>query len=685
MAGIATGWMCNVDTLYIFSVFMASVILLGYGMVATASKWTFGVGAMLMMFSLGLYAENEQALEKALQWKGEKSEYTATLVEMPAVRGTNVKVLASVESKSDTVSCDERTNGLVYLYFARTVDSEQLSAGDVVSLEATIISPKNQGNPAEFDIENYYYVKGVSGTAYVAGRKWELKPEKKSTLRVSALKLRARAIALYQRLGFEKEQLSLLSALTLGERRDFPKELKERYSAAGASHVLALSGLHLGVLYMLLAFVLPQRGRNLFYGIFRESAIVVALWGFAFVAGLSPSVVRSATLFTLISLGRLLGNGVSSVNSLSFAAIVMLLFSPHLLYDVSFQMSFAAVLAILLLAPPIQERLCLYNRGWLYSYVANLFILSFVAQVGVLPFVWYYFGMFPVYFLLTNIVVVPLSFVVIMLVAVMWLVMPLPLLQQGIVWLLVLVVDFMNSCVAGIASLPGASLVLPSVGAWGAVCVAIVMLLFVVALLYRRKWMLLLSCCGVVALVVVYLFGLKSADKGDYMIIYNNRKNPLLHLVYEGRGNYLVSTVPQLDAEYEYVSKPFLQQKNLAVPQWADWEYGDSVLQYNEGLFEFNGVSVRLLDNDLWHDNESAEPVDVLVLCRGFLGRINKLVEIYPARCVVVDASLYKRSRERIKREYAELGIDVVDISQTGAMKLVVSGESFELQPMKSK
>ena len=269
MAGIATGWMCNVDTLYIFSVFMASVILLGYGMVATASKWTFGVGAMLMMFSLGLYAENEQALEKALQWKGEKGEYTATLVEMPAVRGTNVKVLASVESKSDTVSCDERTNGLVYLYFARTVDSEQLSAGDVVSLEATITSPKNQGNPAEFDIENYYYVKGVSGTAYVAGRKWELKPEKKSTLRVSALKLRARAIALYQRLGFEKEQLSLLSALTLGERRDFPKELKERYSAAGASHVLALSGLHLGVLYMLLAFVLPLRGRNLFYVIFR--------------------------------------------------------------------------------------------------------------------------------------------------------------------------------------------------------------------------------------------------------------------------------------------------------------------------------------------------------------------------------------------------------------------------------
>ena len=685
MAGIVVGWVCNINILYILSVFMPSVLLLSLGMMRFAPKWMFGVGAMLLMFAVGFVAENRQACEKAPQWNGEKNSYTAHLVEMPAVRGTNVKVLAELVSNSDTVAADERTQGAVYLYFPRTVETELLSAGDVLAFEASISSPENRGNPAEFDVKGYYYIKGVSGTAFVPDRKWRKLPAEKKSLQIYALELRSKAIALYGRLGFKDESLALLSALTLGEKRDFPKELKESYSMAGASHILAMSGLHLGILYMLLAFLLPVRNRRLVYRFLCELAIIVVLWGFAFVAGLSPSVVRAATLFTLMSAGRLLGYDVSSLSSLSFAAIVMLLFSPHLLFDASFQMSFAAVLSILLLAPPLRDLLGVYKHGAVYGYVVNILVLSVTAQVGVMPFVWYYFGVFPVYFLLTNLFVVPLAFVVIILVVLVWLLIPVPLLQQGVAWLLAFVVDVMNAGVKGVAVLPGASFTLPSLDVFGAFCVAVLVILFLMALFGRRLWLAVFTLCFTALFVGMCLCRGNETDKGDYMIIYNNRKNPLVHLVYEGDANYLVSTVPQLDAEYEYVSMPFLQRESLSAPQWVSYGYGDSIVQYNDGLFVFDGIKVKMLDSPHWQEKEDTEPVDILVLCRGFLGRINKLVNVYPASCVVVDASLYKHSRERIKREYSQLGIDVVDIARVGAVKVVVANGNIDLIPMKGK
>ena len=685
MAGIVAGWVCNINILYILSVFIPSVLLLLFGMMRFAPKWMFGVGAMLLMFAVGFVIENRQACEKAPQWSAKKNNYTAHLVEMPAVRGTNVKVLAELVAKIDTVAADERTQGAVYLYFPRTVETEQLSAGDVLAFEASVSSPENSGNPAEFDIEKYYYIKGVSGTAYVPDRKWRKLPVEKKTLQICALELRSKVVALYERLGFEDESLALLAALTLGEKRDFPKELKDSYSMAGASHVLAMSGLHLGILYMLLTFLLPVRNGRFAYRFLRELVIIIVLWGFAFVAGLSPSVMRAATLFTLMSAGRLLGYDVSPLSSLSFAAIVMLLFSPHLLFDVSFQMSFAAVLSILLLAPPLRDLLGVYKHGAVYGYVVNILVLSVTAQVGVMPFVWYYFGVFPVYFLLTNLFVVPLAFVVIILVVLVWLLIPVPLLQQGVVWLLAFVVDVMNAGVKGVAVLPGASFTLPSLDVFGAFCVAVLVILFLMALFGRRLWLAVFTLCCTALFVGMCLCRGNETDKGDYMIIYNNRKNPLVHLVYEGGANYLVSTVPQLDAEYEYVSMPFLQRESLSAPQWASYGYGDSIVQYNDGLFIFDGIKVKMLDSPHWQENEKAEPVDVLVLCRGFLGRINKLVNVYPASCVVVDASLYKHSRERIKREYSQLGINVVDIAQVGAVKVVAANGNIDLTPMKGK
>lgn len=684
MLGIVVGWFFSVNIQYVLALSAVALVATLAGLHPKASRSLFGVSAMAVMFLLGVFVEHCQSEKMRPQWSGEKQNYLATLLEVPALRGTNAKVLAHVTLCDTAVLCNVRHSGDVYLYFQRTVDTDLLQVGDNITFETVINPPANAGNPAEFDVENFYYIKGITGTAYLWDGTWACLSRSQPGIVASALHKRGELISQYQSSGFENEGLALLSALTLGEKRDLPQELKENYSAAGVGHLLALSGLHLGVLYVLIVFIIPLRGGNRWWWFARELVVVSLLWAFAFVAGLSPSVVRAAILFTLISLGNSLGQSSSSLNSLSFAAVVMLLFSPHLLFDVGFQLSFAAVLSILLLAPPMQRLMKLDERGTLYKYIANLFILSIAAQVGTFPLVWYYFGAFPLYFLLTNIFVVPLAFLVILLALLFWLLF-LPILREPVAWLLEKLLEFMNFVVNSIAGLPGASCQLPALELSGAVCLAAFMLFALWALLQKRwRALALVSACGLL-FALFFVPVTEKNDDTDYLLVYNNNKNPLLHAVSGCGVNYLLSTVPQLDAEFENVSTPYVNRERLQQPLWADVGYCDSLLVRSWDKVSFSGFVLGVVDNDIWQESLYSQPVDALLLCRGFKGGVAELLDVYPTECLLLDGSLYKHSRKRILRECAQLGVGVVDISQSGAVKIIPGTDSFELEFVRGK
>ncbi len=685
MVGIALACSLRMSSAVILSLAALSLFVLLCGLLHKASKWLFGAGVSLFMFAAGAYVEYKQHDAMLPQWESGTRMYEAQLLEVPVHKGTSTKVLAKVVDADSARVDGSRREGDVYLYFPRSVEGDALEVGDILRFKAEVRPPANGGNPAEFDIENFYYIKGITGSAYVWGDAWEHIACGEKTLAMRALFMRERVVEQYRRLGFEGDGLSLLSALTVGEKRDFPQELKESYTAAGASHILALSGLHLGIIYMLLSFLFPYRGRNRLVVVLREAVVIAVLWAFAYVAGLPASVVRAATLFSLMSLGRCLRQEPSSVSSLAFAAIAMLLFSPHLLFDVSFQLSFSAVFAILLLTPPLQEVLNVAEHGRLYRYVANLLILTLAAQVGTLPFVWYHFGILPLYSLLTNILVVPLAFVLMVLALLLLVTSFFAPLRMLFAAALQFVTSVMNGGASFIASLPGASLALPPIGVPGAVCAALALAALSYALINRR-WLqvLFVTGCSLVLLVVGSFLGGKEMQP-DGVIVYNNSKNPLLHVVAQGGDNWLLSTVPQLDAEYEYTSSPYIKREKMPEPRWVDGDYECEAFAFSNGVLEYDGLKIRLLADELWRDNVFAEPVDVLVLCRGFLGPVEELLEVYPASCMLLDASLYKRSRDRILRECAVLGVEAVDISRNGALKIVSHDDNFEIIPLRGK
>ena len=249
--------------------------------------------------------------------------------------------------------------------------------------------------------------------------------------------------------GLDGSVYAVVAAMTLGDKSQLTKELRDTYAVSGASHILALSGLHLGIIYTLLSLLLSRRR----WQVISQVVIIVCIWLFVFLVGMSASVVRSAVMITVYALLSLGHRDKMSVNTLAFAAIVMLLFNPKSLFDVGFQLSFMAVLAILLFYPlfeSVWSQQFLFGHRlfrWLWTTLA----VSCAAQIGVAPLIAYYFGRFSCYFLLTNLVVVPAATLILYLSL-------LVLLIPSLAYLLIYIVDALNQLLLWITMLPGASI-----------------------------------------------------------------------------------------------------------------------------------------------------------------------------------------------------------------------------------
>ena len=335
---------------------------------------------------------------------------------------------------------------------------EQLNVGDGIVATSEIQVPENYYD-SNFDYPLYLRCHGFTATTLILPGNWQKAVVSLETLShldrtvLAAMKFRQATLRRYLSLGLDDDEMAVAVAMALGDRSRITNDLRDIYSISGASHVLALSGLHLGIIYMLLSLLVGARR----LGMFREMLIIGGIWSYALFTGLSPSVVRASVMITVFALTSLIHRRRMSLNALALTAIVMLVVQPLLLYDVGFQMSFMAVLAILVFYKPIYrlvsaEYLLAHPvQKWLWAMV----VVSCCAQVGVAPLTAYYFGRFSVYFLLTNLLVIPLATLVLYLTALMFVSTLLPPLLPWVARLLALVVGGQTQMARWVASLPG--------------------------------------------------------------------------------------------------------------------------------------------------------------------------------------------------------------------------------------
>ena len=260
---------------------------------------------------------------------------------------------------------------------------------------------------------------------------------------------REKLLARFSENGIDGDAYAVVAAMSLGDKSALTRDLKDTYSVSGASHVLALSGLHLGIIYMLFSLFLPRRR----WPALSQLVIILFIWAFVFLVGMSVSVVRSAMMLTVYGLLSIGNRDKMSINALAFTAIVMLMWNPSWLFDVGFQMSFMAVLAILVFVPLFDDVFSaeyLMEHRWIKR-IWGLVTVSCSAQLGVAPLIAFYFGRFSTYFLLTNFIVIPAAMVI------LWLSIEV-LVFPSLAYILLYIVQLLNEALNRIAAIPGASI-----------------------------------------------------------------------------------------------------------------------------------------------------------------------------------------------------------------------------------
>lgn len=594
-------------------------------------RFAFGLSASCSFMLLGGILYILACNKVNYSWPSADSVYVGTITDIPHNKGKAIQATVHIEHLKDTLSHEWKSvNRNIMLYWIP--DSAQvLQCGDRICFCSQVRKPVSDVDFSGFDYGRYLEIQGIGGTAVAfAGRWHRLSQCGETTWAQHALMFREQIVATYRSWGLKGDILAVASALTVGDKAELTRELKATYSAAGASHVLALSGLHIGILTMILSWLLYPlrriRGGKWMIGV----CLVSFLWGFAFLSGLSASVVRAVTMFTVYTLASVVSEErFSGFSALSLAAFLMLVYQPMYLFDISFQLSFVAVFSILLFYP-LFSGLC-HFRNKVAGYVWNILSLSMAAQLGTLPFVLYYFGAFPAYFLLANLVVAPLSICIlaITLLALVlsacncWIV---AFVSQGVE----IAVRLLNGSMAQIQHWSGAQISSVYLSAWQAILLAVLLLALWQYCVSRRARELIVSLiCLNVLLVSFVMTSMKKAE--DYL--YLTRAG--VYTKHDRQVNELFSS---------------------------------------SHIYKVEHLCVALLDNGTWKNRQTAYPlsVDYVYICRGFKGSLKDVIPLFHIGRVVLDASLSEAYREKLKQECETAGLDYIDISEKGSYAILL-------------
>ncbi|QXP57096.1 ComEC/Rec2 family competence protein [Cellulophaga sp. HaHa_2_95] len=298
-----------------------------------------------------------------------------------------------------------RTIGKIILSIKKDSSSQSLKVDDELITFNTLSSVKAPLNPHQFNYKKYLKGLGVYDQLYATSDEYILLEDSKNTLYGLAAHWRTTIIKKLKEQNFNPENLSVIQALLLGQRNDISAETYDNYKDAGAIHILALSGLHIGILLLILQFLLQPLERLPHGKKIKLAVILLFLWSFALLAGLSASIVRAVTMFSFLAYAMFLNRPTNSFNILALSLFFILLIQPNYLFQVGFQMSYAAVFAILWIYPMLQG--FWFPKNKIVKYFWQLLSVSIAAQLGVLPISLFYFHQFPGLFFVANLLIIP--------------------------------------------------------------------------------------------------------------------------------------------------------------------------------------------------------------------------------------------------------------------------------------
>ena len=366
------------------------------------------ISLLVISFSFGWISKANQSLSDPLHWrhcqeriKAFEGMVVSDVLNKSSTKRYSVRIM---EVTFENGSAEK--NGKLHLYVKKTSDNQEITYGDVVRVYASPSEIPPPTNPEGFNYSAYVGRQQIHGQCFVGPERVDVIGHN-SDLPVLDYAFKVRNV-LKNRIEHylpNTETQAIALALLVGVKDFLSEDLKTAYASAGAMHVLAVSGLHVGILYMiLLGFLKPLEKRKRGNVLIAIIAILV-IWCYTFVTGMSPSVLRAATMFSVFATSKAIARESNIYNSLGISAFILMMLDPNLIFEVGFQLSFLAVTGIVYLQPKIYG--LLYAKNYVLDKVWMITAVSIAAQISTLPLTIYYFHQFPTYFFLSNLVVIP--------------------------------------------------------------------------------------------------------------------------------------------------------------------------------------------------------------------------------------------------------------------------------------
>ncbi len=597
--------------------------------------------------------------------------------EPPSERARSVRVFGKVQYVLDSTA-QERTAGKLLLYLEKDSSALKLRYGDQLILNTRISPTPPPGNPHQFNYSRFLANSGVYHQAYARGDNWHrIAGNKVNPLFDLSFRAREHMMQVLERNGLTGNEFAVISAILLGYDDLMEPELRELYAGAGALHVLCVSGLHVGIIFFIMSFLMSRLSRKRSGRVIRFLALMLSIWAYAFITGLSPSVMRASVMFSLFSWRELSKEKSNPYNVLAASAFIILAIDPYLITKIGFQLSYSAVLAIISMFDPIYKLLIFKNP--VADYFWKLAVVSIAAQAGTFPLAIYYFNQFPLYFLITNFVVIPIVWLILyagiftLMLAVIsgWLSLLAGKLLFYLVWFLNKSVELINTLPN--AKIDGLVMILPQVIA----VYLIIILLFRVFLKREASYLLAASVVGVL-LSGSFILQRANALQQKQVIVYQVNGHTAVDLIF---GNKLVALADSnlfdnkralafnLEGNRLHSGAAIAHQTPLHTKTSSMWMQPDiPVSYYSPGLIEAANTRIAIVD-ELFADHQPEQPlvVDLVLMRNNTAVPISRISEMFSFGKLVFDASNSHWVVQRWRRYCDEHDIAYYDIREKGA------------------
>lgn len=594
MAGIVGQWYLQFSMQTIAGI-TAPVFLFFFYCFFTAAKSgaRFGSSAFMVLIMSGCWLvyvnDPYRKIESIKTIAGQQQLMIATIDEPVVAKINSYKANATiqlVDSNNQLVNIEGKT----ILYFAKDSVSASLKYGDQLFFKKPLSEIANSGNPGAFDYRRYAAFNRIFFQVYLKRNDYQLLTTTHKKDLYNGL-YAVREFVIYQ---FKKyipgpTEAGLAEALLLGYKDDLDKNVVEDYVNTGVVHIIAISGMHLGLIYGLLLILFKPLNRKQSGKIIGSVLIITALWLFSFLTGAAPSITRSALMFTAIIFGNSLGRNASIYNSLAVSAFILLLVNPFNLWDVGFQLSYAAVISIAILSKPVTGWITFSNKWLQKSW--QLIAVTIAAQVFTMPFVIYHFHQFPLLFIFSNLLAVPLSSLILYGLILLLPLSIFPVAAKCCGIALMLATRLLNRYIGFIASISFSRIDGIYITIVQALLLMIVITFFCIWLLHQSVPSLMVSLlCSLLLLIMVNLDYVASV-KQQKLIIYNVPKKIAIDVI-DGRSFTFIG-------DTALAQKSFLQNFHLLpsrIVHHVEPAKNMALAGHYVSKINFNGISIFVLD-----------------------------------------------------------------------------------------